>query len=269
MPATILLSTALDLINTAVGVGVNGLGFAGPVPACLITWQVLYGTPPASNTINLQGSNDNVTFFTIDTTTSVVNGNLRITAGSARFYRINMSAVAGGDTFRVIASFSPLGVGRDIYGGNNVIATQAFQVPTTAVITEEVLFAITLNARSFITTGRSLRLRWGFKTAATATAKVGRVRFGADTASLFSGVQNNIDSTGEYIVMRRGLNSFIRRAISMLNGVAPALANTAITQDESLPIVVQITGQNGVANAADITLEWVIVDTIPGIPNII
>jgi len=266
MPATILLSTPVEIINTAVGAGVNGSAFAMPVPACMIAWQVFYGTPPGSNTINLQASNDGITWSTIDNTASVASGNLRITQSSARFIRINMSAVAGGDTFRVLVSASALGIGK---GEGTFVASQAIQVATTAVVTEEVLWQATISARSLSQTGRAIRLRWAGKTAANANVKTGRVRFGGDNYVLFNSGINNVDWTGEFIVMRRSFGIQIRRGISNLNAVAPGVQVLAIAVDETQAITFQLTGQNGVASAGDITLEWVILDTIPAIPNLI
>lgn len=59
-----------------------------------ITWTVAWSVAPASDTILLQGSNDNSTWFTVDTSTAVA-GEIRSIGTSARFVRAFVSAQSG------------------------------------------------------------------------------------------------------------------------------------------------------------------------------
>jgi hypothetical protein len=59
-----------------------------------ITWTVAWSVAPASDTILLQGSLDNSTWFTVDTSTNV-NGELRSIGTSAKFVRAFVSAQSG------------------------------------------------------------------------------------------------------------------------------------------------------------------------------
>lgn len=271
MPALIPLSQPFTMVpvGTAVGAAVTGTTFALPTPALLVTWQVFYGTPPASNTINLQVSNDGVTFSTIDSTTAVVNGVMRITACGARFARITMSAVAGGDTFSIIASFNPLGTGKDVYGGNTIVATQASSVQSPANTSENDLFAITLNARSFVTTGHSLRMVAFGNTNANANVKTIRIRFGGDTFVIVNSAVNNVDWTAEYIITRRSFGIQTRRGITNLNAIAPGVQSLVTANAEDAPIIFRLTAQSATGTLGDITVQDVIVDSIPAIPNIL
>ena len=268
MPTLIPVSVATEIFNAAVGVGVNGTAFAMPARASLVAWQIFFGTPPASITVNLQASNDGVTFTTIDTTVSIVNGSMRFTFSSARFVRVNVSAVSGGDTLSVLVSCAPANF-QDILGAENaVLATQSAQIATTAVITEEDLFSYTVPARSLVTNGRSLRVRvWG-KTAANGNTKTVRIKFGADTFVVFSGAVNNLDWYGESLLMRRGFSSQIRKGNTLLSGVLPVTSVVTAGLDETSSIAVKVTGENGSASAGDITCEGVIFDSIPGIAGL-
>ena len=259
---------ATTIINTAVGNGVNGAAFALNPLALLISWQVLFGTPPGTVTINLQASNDGVNFATIDTTTATVNS-IRITTVSAKFIRINMSAVTGGDTFSVIVVPNSLGSGKSLFGGPAIIATQAAVVGNGADVTEDVLFSITLAARTFIQTGRSIQLEaWGH-TGANANTKTIRARFGADNFVGLNAPVNNIDWYICLIVMRRSFSVFTRIGYCLLNGVSnnPQVQIPAI--DETSPIVLQLTGQSSVATANDVTCEGLMLTAEPGIPGIV
>jgi len=86
------------------GAGTNGtpFGLQGP-SANAVSWQVEYGSAPASATILLQASLDEVTYFTIDTSTNV-NGEIRQAYTSARFIRARISAL--GTAVTVTVSFT-------------------------------------------------------------------------------------------------------------------------------------------------------------------
>ena len=271
MPTLISMSQPFTMVpvGTAVGAAITGTTFALPTPALLVSWQVFYGTPPASTTINFQISNDGVTFSTTDATTAVVNGVMRITACSARFARITMSAVAGGDTFSVIAVFAPLGTGKDLYGGNTIVATAFASVQNPANTGENDLFAITLNARSLVTNGHALRMFAAGNTNANANTKTIRIRFGGDTFVVVNSGINNVDWTTEFWVMRRSFGIQQRRGITNLNAVSPGVQVLTIAVDETAPIIFRLTAQSGTGTLGDVTLQMLEVSSIPTIPNII
>lgn len=273
----ILQSTPISIIpsGTAVGAPSTGRTFAAPVPACLVTWQILYGTAPASVTIELQASNDGVNFTAIDNTTTLASGSVRITASSARFLRAVMTAVTGGDTWQVIVSASPMGVGRDNYANNEVkIGGQVLQVGLTGTTTaKETLFSMGINARSFVVTQQSIKLVAYGTTGANAAVKSIFIEvsdgIATDTQTVLSGAVNNVPWTAEYLISRRSFGSFIRRGLGLSNAISPGVQVAAASLDETLPWTLKVTASTGTATINNVVLHNVIVTTIPGIPNII
>lgn len=260
---------ATQIYNGAAAVG-SGSVFALPPHALLISWQLVYGTPPASITANLQVSNDGVNFQTIDNTTAIVNGVVRITAVTAKFIRINISAVTGGDTIIVTIAVGSLGSGKLLFGqGPALVDVQEQSVGLSGGgITEEILYQFTIPARTFVTTGMSFRLRAFGHTGANANTKTIRVHFGGDSWIALGGAVNNVDWTLEFIAIRRSFGVFIRRGNINTQGVLPGASVFAASVDETQPIVVTVTGQTSLATANDVTVEGVIVDCEPGIPGI-
>lgn len=76
----------------------NGTAFAIPQASiAYIAWCTSFGTAPASITINLQESNDNSVWATVDSSTSTA-GECRSVFSANKFVRGNISAVSGGTT---------------------------------------------------------------------------------------------------------------------------------------------------------------------------
>lgn len=272
----ILQSTPISIIpaGTAVGAPSTGAVFAAPVPACLVTWQVLYGVAPASVAIELQASNDGVNFTAIDNTTTLVSGSVRITASSARFLRAVMTAVTGGSTWQIIVSASPMGVGKDIYANAEVkIGGSTVRTGLTASTLEETLFSMQINARSFITTGRSVKLVAYGTTGANAATKTIRIKASdgsaTDVQTVVSGAVNNVPWTAEYLISRRSFGQFIRRGWANNNGISPGVQVDPASLNETVAWTFSVTGQASVGTVDNVVLHEVIVTTIPGIPNII
>jgi hypothetical protein len=268
-------STPISIIpaGTAVGAPSTGATFAAPAPACLVTWQVLFGTAPGSSTIELQASNDGVNFTAIDNTTTTVTGSVRITASSARFLRAVQTAVAGGTTWQIIVSASPMGTGKDIYSNSEVmIGGQTVRTGLPATTAETTLFSMVINARSFITTGRSVKIIAYGTTGATGNTKTIRVKASGDATDVYTflnGAVNNVDWTLEYMITRRSFGTFIRRGFGNISGVTPTVSVGPASISEIVPWTFLVTGQSNVAALDDIVLHNVIVTTIPGIPQII
>lgn len=78
----------------------DGIKFAVPGQrGIIITWQTSFLVAPASITVNLQGSLDNISYFTLDTST-VVGGAIRyLGPTSPKFVRCSISASSGGSGF--------------------------------------------------------------------------------------------------------------------------------------------------------------------------
>lgn len=86
-----------NTIFNATATVTSGTSYAVPsARAMILTWVVDYASAPASITLAIQGSNNNVAWFDLATTssTSDVGGNIGPT--SIKFVRVNISAVAGG-----------------------------------------------------------------------------------------------------------------------------------------------------------------------------
>lgn len=276
MPVLIPSVTAFDLVpaGTAVGAPSTGVTFAAPAKACIVAWQVFFGTAPASDTIELQASNDGVTFTPIDNTVTTVTGSMRMTMSSARFLRAVMTAVAGGTTWGCTISCTPLAENNSIYAGNEVYiggsaARAGLSGGTTA---SETLFSMGINARSFITTNRAVKIVAFGTTAANAAVKtiqVATVADATDTYTALNGGVSNVDWTLEYIIMRRSFGSFIRRGWLNAAGVTPALSVFLAALNETVSWQFQVRASTGTATTDNVVLQGVIVSTIPGIPNII
>ncbi len=275
MPAQILLSTPISIIpaGTAVGAAQNGAIFAMPVPATLVAWQVLYGTAPGAVSIELQASNDGVNFTFIDNTTTLVSGSMRITACAARFIRARMVSVTGGDTWQILVSASPMGVGRDMYAANEVrIGGQSVRTGLPATTAETTLFSMGINARSFITTDKSVKIIAFGTTGANGNTKTLRVKASGDATDSYIALNaavNNLNWTLEYLITRRSFGQFIRRGVNLIQGVLPGMDIAPASISETVPWTFLITGQSSVGTLDDIVLHNVIVTTIPEIPNIV
>jgi hypothetical protein len=63
--------------------------------AASIKWTTKYGTAPASITMILEGSNNNSSWTTIDTSTNVSGETRTVTNQAYQFYRATVSAISG------------------------------------------------------------------------------------------------------------------------------------------------------------------------------
>lgn len=94
------LSPGVSVVSQSATTGAaNGTSYSTlSSSANFITWQVVFSTPPAvSHTTVLQGSFDNLTWFTLDTNTATTGG-IRNVQTSVPFVRTITSAQNGGGT---------------------------------------------------------------------------------------------------------------------------------------------------------------------------
>lgn len=87
----------------AVSAPLNGTEKALPANSTILSWQTFYGTAPASITMQLQASEDDVNWATIDSSTNTA-GELKTVNVAAPFIRARINAVTGGTTASVLVN---------------------------------------------------------------------------------------------------------------------------------------------------------------------
>jgi len=94
------LSQAENLFDlTSSGIKYSS-AFALPARATQITWQTIFGTAPASITVQIKTSNDGLTYTTVDSST-VVGGESKTFVTSALFVKARINAISGGANITV------------------------------------------------------------------------------------------------------------------------------------------------------------------------
>ena len=138
-------------------------------------------------------------------------------------------------------------------GGTLSINTTA--AATTAVTTEETLMSYTVPANTLLKDGQGIRIKVAATFAATATTKTVRIKLGATTLFTDTGVFNDVAGVYEIDLFRTGVGAQ-KRYIIRIRGTA-AFFNPVSTssEDETTDLAITVTGQNGTANADDITAE--------------
>ncbi len=135
---------------------------------------------------------------------------------------------------------------------------------TTAVTTEETLLTYTLPANSLTQGGRGIRIRaWG-TTAATATTKRIRLKFGA-TNVFDSGVVTSNNETWHFQAEVYRTGAATQDAISFVSFYAAVIVPAQITNPAetlSAGFAIVVSGQNGTANINDIVAEGLSVEYI-------
>jgi len=126
MPMTAITPGLTEQSLSTAGTGtVNGTTFAVPSNLTLFNWQVTYGTTPASATIIFQGSTDNSTFFTLDTSTNTA-GEMRTIFAAVKFVRVSQTARSGGSTtngfITAKANTGTAGISQSIYFPDGTVA---------------------------------------------------------------------------------------------------------------------------------------------------
>src|SRR5215510_2819271 len=188
MPVAVQNAVAINLLD-AVAIGVqNGSSFALPVKPGSLSWQTVYGTAPGSITVNLQGSNDGVNFFTLDTSTNV-NGEVRIISSmSTLFIRATISASAGGTTVTVILVYkgTPSLPITGVQGFQELFTSVKQQGNVDAGLTDLLVFD--LPANTLVSNGDALVIEMLTQSANNATNKLTAIVSASTTIASESGV---------------------------------------------------------------------------------
>jgi hypothetical protein len=262
MTTSIPTGVVTNLIPALTAVGsVTGSTFAMPAAPCMVTWQIILDTAPASCTIQLQASNDGSTWATVDTSTSTTSGRINTNYVAAPFIRARMTANSGGTTFSVTIIAKSLSASNPV-GGLRVLNATAIAVANPADTNENTLFTGTIPANTLNANGIMARLRiWG-TVAADGNTKTLRVKFGADTYTLFGGGLNGVSFYAEYMIMRTGvINVQTRVGMGTTGTTQPTTIVASIALTETADITVLVTGQNGTGSVAnEIVLSAAILD---------
>lgn len=92
-----VLTKFFDAVSSGVA---NSAPFATPANASVFTWQVSFGSNPSAVSVLIQGSNDNSSWNTVDTSTSTT-GEIRTFTSSALFLRARIASITGGSGITV------------------------------------------------------------------------------------------------------------------------------------------------------------------------
>lgn len=103
------IGNAKKLFDAVASGTANSTVYALPVRGTLITWQTSFGSAPASITLQLQTSLDNLSWSTVDTSTSTT-GEDRTINTAALFVRARINAISGGSGITVQVDCKDAGV---------------------------------------------------------------------------------------------------------------------------------------------------------------
>lgn len=95
------LNVPYYLLNAAAAAQANGDAVALPANATMLTWQTIFGTEPASTTMQLLGSEDNVNWSVVDSST-VVGGAIRTITTALPYIKARIEAISGGAEVSVL-----------------------------------------------------------------------------------------------------------------------------------------------------------------------
>ena len=97
----VLLSNVKTLINAAAIGAQTGTAYAAPANANTFTWQTIYTGGPSAVNVVIEGSLNNSTWATIDTSTATA-GEIRTFNSNIAFFRARMVSNTGGTTITVL-----------------------------------------------------------------------------------------------------------------------------------------------------------------------
>lgn len=193
-----LLETLLPATSLASAIG-TGNPFAlliGSKGVPIIAWQTIFtGGNPASLTVLLEGSQDNVNWQTIDTSTKVT-GEVRAVTGPYKFVRVNNSAVSSGAGITLTVYFTyAIQISTTIVDGKSWRSSVTGPVTTTGT-TEEVLGTISLPIDALLqgSIWKRMRILAMWSSAANTRAKRRRVRLGSITGPAL--IDSNLTTSG-------------------------------------------------------------------------
>lgn len=147
----------------------------------------------------------------------------------------------------------------------NKLYGNAIAVNTTAVTTEETLYTYTLPAGYLAQAGDSVRAECAAQSAATATVKTLRLYFGTSVVAA-TGTSNNTSQFVTFTATRGATaasQSFVGNGMGGAAGIVPtAVVTTAGTDNLAADVIIKCTGQNGTANANDISGKKMMVEAV-------
>ena len=135
---------------------------------------------------------------------------------------------------------------------------------TGANTTETDLQTYTLPANTLGVDGRGVRIRaWG-DFAANANTKTVRLKFGGTTIQFnaTTTAPNNMDYVIEAVIVRIGANSQTYGSFMLVETLPQSTISTSIAITDTAGIVIKVTGQNGTANAGDISCRAMVVEVL-------
>jgi len=142
--------------------------------------------------------------------------------------------------------------------------TSATSASTGANTTETDLQSYTLPANVLGDNGRALRIRaWG-DTAANGNTKTIRLKFGGTTlqANNTTAAPNGLDWVTEAYVVRISSGQQTYSSFMLMSTTPQDTTSTAISITDTASIVIKVTGQNGTANAGDISCRAMTVEVL-------
>lgn len=170
--------------------------------------------------------------------------------------------LAGTNPFTGTNTF-PAGAGTETFGPCGLIEANVTPAATTAVTTEETLWTYTLPANTLSANGAGLQIIAHGGLAANGNSKTVRVYFGASVVTSFtlgtggaSGWRAVADVLRKDATNQIGSGQLAHNATFQVSAIQP-------TETLSGAIVIKVTGQNGSANANDITFRFVTVKYCP------
>ena len=137
-------------------------------------------------------------------------------------------------------------------------------VGTTAVITEETLASVSLEAAALAVNGQLIRAyAWG-TTAANANIKTIRLKFGATVVAINDVTIAPVGVVWELraIVARTGAATQEAVGNGVVGAVAQTVSNTQPAETLSGAVAVALTGQNGIAAANEIVCRGLLVEVM-------
>lgn len=134
--------------------------------------------------------------------------------------------------------------------------TSTTQAATTAVVTEENLYSVSLPGGTLDDDGEAIRIFAFGTVAANANAKTIKLYFGAATLQTYNaGTGNNLSWWIEATVIRTGAATQLGMGALLIGGTHTNNVLATPTETLSGAVTIRVTGQNGTASAGDIVFR--------------
>ena len=135
---------------------------------------------------------------------------------------------------------------------------------TSAVTTEEVLATYTLPAATLAADGKAIRVMASGTTAANGTTKTIRLKLGGTTyaTNTVTTAPNNKDWRAEFTIIRSAAATSISVGKFIFDNAHEGIQRTTGTPTWTNTNAIEVTGQNGTANANDIIVSMVTIELL-------